>query len=415
MVRPGTRSLKSATACLLLLAVFLVTACANSNQTAGEPLLEARFVPERATDRLAPDAPSEYAYFASSLDVDDDTVVVGAWGESDAGRNTGAVYVFERLDTGWEQRARLTASDASAGARFGHAVAIEGDVLLVGAVYHDEFGHRAGAVYVFGRDGEAWREQTVLHPSDAGPDALFGSSVALSEGTAAIGASGPAARSVYVFGRSGDTWMERAKLVPGAVVEGARFGSSVAIHGGTIVVGAWIDRPEEEVETPASESSAFVFERVDAAWSERAQLTSGGPGTFQRFGVSVAVDGGSIIVGAPGERESAYLFRRTDRGWELEAELVSASASDEHFGTAVSIQRDLIVVGAPGHDGHTGTAYVYRLEADDWRGTTQVIAPDAHLGLQLAGTVAMDRGTIVFGATGDQTAGAATGAAFVYR
>ena len=399
----------------LIVVSFLLGACATSNQPPAVPHVNANFVVEEAIDRLDASTPAPYAHFASSVAVDGEMVAVGAWGEAGAGRDSGAVYVYERTDPGWALEAHLTSPAPAAAARFGHAVALDDGVLLVGALYDPRFGDRAGAVYVFEEQAGTWIEQAVLRPDAPLERGHFGAAVALSENTAVVGASGPGGQTVYVFQRADEGWRQQAQLAPIQPFDSAHFGSSVALHDDVAVVGAWVDPPDEGFEQPGGPSSAFVFERIEGEWVERAQLTAGTPSTWSTFGRSVAVDGDLIVIGAPGEGEAAYAFRRHGPSWELEAAFAPEASSVEHFGVSVAVERDVVVVGAPGHGGRAGTAYVFTRGPAAWQGRSRIVAPDAAEGLQLAGVVAMDHGLIVLGATGDAGAGAASGAAYTYR
>jgi FG-GAP repeat len=79
-------------------------------------------------------------------------------------------------------RQELTAPTAR---RFGNSLALSGTTALIGALYTN---HGAGAVYVLAETGGVWSQEAELTASDAAPDAVFGSSVALSGTTALIGA-----------------------------------------------------------------------------------------------------------------------------------------------------------------------------------------------------------------------------------
>ena len=75
------------------------------------------------------------------------------------GHSAGAVYVYARSGTSWSQQAKLTASDAAAGDRFGTSVAISGTTIVVGAALNDDAGFHSGSAYVFTWDGSSWVEQ----------------------------------------------------------------------------------------------------------------------------------------------------------------------------------------------------------------------------------------------------------------
>ncbi len=152
--------------------------------------------------------------FGKSVAVSGDTVVVGAQVESsnatgvngNQGDNSvpssGAAYVFVR-DTGgvWSQQAYLKASNTAFRDFFGHAVAVSGDKVVVGAMFEDSSAvgvngdqadnsaGRSGSAYVFVRDsGDVWSQQTYLKASNTGAGDQFGQAVALSGDTVVVGA-----------------------------------------------------------------------------------------------------------------------------------------------------------------------------------------------------------------------------------
>ncbi len=90
-----------------------------------------------------------------SVALSGDTVIVGAYLDSDGGPDAGAAYVFQRDQGGvdnWGEVKKLTASDAQATDWFGISVAVSGDTAVVGACCEDAGGSDAGAAYVFERE-----------------------------------------------------------------------------------------------------------------------------------------------------------------------------------------------------------------------------------------------------------------------
>ncbi len=191
----------------------------------------------------APDgAPSDI--FGISVAASGDTAVVGAWSDDTlAGLNAGSAYVFVRFGTDWIEQAHLTAPHGASEDRFGAAVAVSGDTAVVGAYQHDTpAGLDAGSAYVFVRSGAVWTYQASLNASDGAAFDNFGGSVAVSDGTALVGAPlddpgvGFDAGSAYVFGRSGTSWIEQAKLTAPDANSYDYFGDSVAVDEDTAVV-----------------------------------------------------------------------------------------------------------------------------------------------------------------------------------
>lgn len=123
------------------------------------------------------------AGFGFALDLDGDFAVVG----SEAETGTGAAYVYKRTGSEWQPTAVLKANDGAEGDRFGTAVAISGNVIVVGAKGHDGDGSEDGAAYVFSRSGDDWVQQTKLASPSAVADARFGTAVAIDGARLVVG------------------------------------------------------------------------------------------------------------------------------------------------------------------------------------------------------------------------------------
>ena len=221
------------------------------------------------------------------------------------------------------EQTHLTAPDAAAGDQFGWDVAISGDTLIVGAPFDDDAGDDAGSAYVFTRDeGGGWSQVAKLTAPDAAAGDWFGWSVALSGDTLIVGApfdddAGADAGSAYLFARDqggAGAWGQVAKLTPAAAAAGHGFGFSVALSGDTLIVGAPLDDDAED-----RPGSAYLFARDRGgagAWGQVAQLTAADAARRDRFGLSVALSGDTVVVGTAGgdgaglNSGSIYLFDR---------------------------------------------------------------------------------------------------------
>jgi prepilin-type N-terminal cleavage/methylation domain-containing protein len=156
--------------------------------------------------------------------------------------------------------AKILASDGVAGDFFGDSVAISGDTAVIGARGDDDAGSASGSAYIFTRSGSSWTQQAKLTASDAAASDNFGWSVAVAGDTAVIAAprddsSGIDSGSAYIFTRSGSTWTEQAELTASDGAADDRFGDSVAIFDGTVVIGAVSDD-----DAGISSGSAYLFE-----------------------------------------------------------------------------------------------------------------------------------------------------------
>jgi hypothetical protein len=337
-------------------------------------------------------APNER--FGVSVALWGDTAVVGAFlADHNGGVDAGSSYVFVRSGPPgskvWTQQAKLTASDAEKSDFFGIAVAVSGDTAVVGSYQDDlEGGVDAGSAYVFVRSGppgsEVWTEQAKLVADDAAQLDLFGFAVAISDNTAVIGSylddnrGGTNAGSAYVYVRSRGVWSQQAKLITVDAADADWIGISVAIDGDTAVVGANLDDYAGQINT----GSASVFVRSGApgseVWTEQAKLTVPDAAIDDQLGLSVAISGGTAVIGALYDDHaggfnagSASVFARSGPSggerWTLQATLTASDAApSDTFGNSVAISDGRALIGAYLDDHEAGTdagsAYIFSLD-----------------------------------------------------
>ncbi len=170
--------------------------------------------------------------------IDGNQVAVGTSGDDDNGDASGAVYAFRRTGEGWEEIERCNAGDAASSDWLGESIAVDGDTMVVSASGDDDGGSSSGAAYVFQRNhatADGWDQVAKLVASDARSDDDFGNSVDISHGTVVVGARRKGIGEVgaaYVFQRNeggADAWGEVVKLVPSDGEYYDHFGTAVAI------------------------------------------------------------------------------------------------------------------------------------------------------------------------------------------
>ena len=274
------------------------------------------------------------------------------------------------------QEAKLLASDAAAGDRFGNAVALEGDTALVGAFANSDNGQFTGSAYVFVRAGNLWTEQAKLLPAEAEESDNFGWSVALQGDRALIGAWGDdnaasVAGAVYEFTREDGVWSETAKLVASDGSFFAQF-SAVDFDGQAAVIGA---RGDDE--TASNAGAAYIFKRMGGTWSEQVKLLASDGESGDRFGSRVAIDGNTVLIAAQdlstNDKGAAYVFVESNGVWSEQAKLLpSASSSIDNFGHSVALEGDTAVVGSPDGSG-SGDVYVFTRSNGVWSETAGLV------------------------------------------
>lgn len=324
---------------------------------------------------------SENAQFGLAVALSGDLAIVGAPGDSDVALAGGSAYIYRFDGTAWAQEQKLT-TDVTTLEQFGYSVAISGNTAVIGMPYDGDNGAASGSVFVYRFEGGNWVEEQQLTASDAAAGDLFGWAVAIADdviiATAGTNDGSDAAEgAAYVFRREGATWAEEQKLEPSDIASdnGDYYGWSVAASGNVIVVGAL----GEKVEGFGS-GSAYVYRYDGGAWVEEQRLAAGEVGA--RFGTAVAVSGGAIAVGAPNDIDfsnpsligSTYVFRYAGGAWEQEARLTLPLESFPFSGGAVALSDDLLVTA--GGILPFERAFVFRREGGAWSPLQELAASD---------------------------------------
>ena len=186
--------------------------------------------------------------FGQSVALSAGTLAVSAHSDTVTQPGQGSAYVFERAAGGggaWGLTQKVVPLDPIPGHQFGYLLDLDGDTLIVGAPGDDEVASFSGAAYAFERDAggpDQWGQVSKLIHSAAGPFTFFGTQVELRGdvaifGTILDGIGGAA----YLFGRhqgGAEPWGEVARVEPDDVEASDQFGHEVTISGTTAVISA---------------------------------------------------------------------------------------------------------------------------------------------------------------------------------
>lgn len=237
--------------------------------------------------------------FGFAVSLSGDVALIGAYGADDLGTNSGAAYVFRFDGAAWVEEYKLLASDGEAYDFFGAAVALSGDAALVGAYLDDDVASSGGAAYVFRFGGSLWTQEQKLWASDGATDDRFGAALAISGDALIVGVKqdddkGANSGSAYIFAFNGATWVEESKLLPSDGLEQDKFGVAVGLSGDVAVVGSYWH--EHSGITDAGAAYLYRFDGSD--WVEDEKLVAPDAWYWDYFGASVAVAGDLAVVGA---------------------------------------------------------------------------------------------------------------------
>jgi hypothetical protein len=365
-----------------------------------------------------------------------------------------------------------TANDAGASIEINGAAAHSGEasdpvaldmganLVTVTVTAEDGVTMRSYSVTIDREDPAKLAQQTYIKASNTGDGDQFGGAVALSgdtlaivanqEDSAATGINGDSfddsaagAGAVYVFRRDEtNTWIEEAYIKASNTGTGDAFGRSIALSGDTLAVGAFhedsaatgIDGDQTDNGT-IDAGAVYVFTRdATGSWVQQPYIKASNTDSTDGFGVSVALAGDTLAVGAHLEDSTAtgidgdqsdnssansgavYVFARDAAGlWTQQAYIKASNTdSDDQFGKSVSLSDDTLAVGAPnerskttGINGDqtnnswsgTGAVYVFTRDATDtWNQQAYIKASNTGNGDLFGESIALSGDTLVAGA-----------------
>jgi hypothetical protein len=381
--------------------------------------------------------------FGTSVAMDGDIAIVGAYTDDGTATDVGSAYIlrFDPLTSTWQQEAKLTASDPNQNDRFGSSVDIldseSGEVAIIGALLDDGSGRDSGAAYIFRHTGAGWVQEQKLLPADGDPFDFFGKSVAItsSNGTevAAISAyldddGGASSGSVYVFRNTG-AWVEDDKLVANDPMNADQFGVSVDIAAANgeeyLIVGAY----QDDSEFVTNIGSAYVFQKNGAKWIQTDKILSPHPVQEDQFGISVGITASANNQTAAVAAWKAdptgitnagevYVYQRAGSEWNFQDDLRASDLQAEaHFGNAISLRGDALLIAAYIDDNPTldaGSAYLFKRVGGGWTQETKFTATAPLTNEQFGFSVGLGSGDqLIIGAWGDDGNGLEAGAVYI--
>ncbi|MCP4758104.1 MAG: hypothetical protein GY876_01405 [Planctomycetes bacterium] len=329
-----------------------------------------------------PDSLGIESMFGNSVALDGNLLAVGAPLETGVAWATGAVYVFRLEDGRWVNEAKLIVDDANWGDMLGVDVDLQGDTIIAGAWFNDAYGSNSGAAYVFTRNTSGiWSEPEKLVPPDPGAEDVFGRTVALGDGFCAVGApldddQGSSSGSIHVFDRGvDDSWVHAAKLVPPVPAEGHQLGLGLAADGLRIVGGSpWAYEGRGDIR---------LWQRFGSNWSSQWHMTmefAGSPDDF--FGFAVSLEGGRMAAGCyrddtyGEDAGSVWVMDQVFDGWAFNRFGPADPQPNAQFGVSVTVSGDHLMVGsryAPVNGVDSGRVDVF--EVPSWNLANTLISP----------------------------------------
>ena len=376
---------------------------------------------------IAPDANHDDWKFGAAVSIHDRVIAIGPARDWDIGVDQGGVQLYKRIGLNWLQSTAFSHPFGDTHSQFGACICLQKNMLLVGAPRDSQVACESGAAFVYEHVDDQWQLGATLLRSPAYDSDQFGAAVACDEHTLVIGApkadqGAQDSGAVEVFERDAQGWRNVATLVSNPPKAGALFGLSVAIDAGKIIVGAPGDRTDGNFS-----GRAFIFSRNASGWTLDTTLSCpvGGRGWF---GNAVAVNQGRVLVGAPrltrpqqtdfDARGAVFEFEHADNGWRCVSTIMPANTlQGDSFGCSLALQKQRAVFGASSDSlaGRlAGAAFAgTRLTSGAWN-VERLAAPDC-AEQQLAGhMVAIFGSSIVVGRLGNPEEDPAPGAVSIF-
>jgi hypothetical protein len=371
-------------------------------------------------------------YFGTSVAMQDDIAVIGASGDDENGFRSGTAYVFEHdSDDKWSQTYKLTASDAEVYDYFGNVVAISDYTILIAADSNPdpkkEIGE--GSVYVFEMqaDGSWLQTQKLIPPAlgEAERAVKFGYALAMNDNLLVVGAprafnDGERSGAAYIFERkeNGLWWYFIQKIFASGGEYNDNFGEAVAVFDDLTLIGA---SGNDDNGTDAG--AVYVFEKTKAGqWIQMQKLAASDAAI--NFGLSLALNSNVAAVGALDDDSvgSVYVFEQDTIGtWNQSAKLTADDCeTDDFFGSSLALADDYLVIGADGDDYYgpfCGSAYLFFHQQDNqsWPQLSKIRPSDGFGNSHFGCSVAISNGYILAGAYGGNGTVDYTGAAYLYH
>ncbi len=375
--------------------------------------------------RLAPSVPFAGTNFGTSAAIGDGQILVGASTGDGLVLETGSVHPFE-FEAGsgsWVEQPFPLLADGAEGDWFGAAVAADGDRVLIGAPHDRVRGQFSGSAVIYERDAlGGWQLQQSFAPVDG--DGLFGEDVDLEGDVAVVGAplGREGAAMVYRYNSVTEEWEFEQRLTnPIIPTTGpiSDYGEELVLQGEWIMVG---DPGAITFTGTFGSVTIFRYDATAGTWALTQTLAP--PGFMDAFGVALAISGDIAVVGSrydsviEGGAAYVYRFNPACDEWQLEQTLQSPDVDTlDRFGSSLAIHDGELIIGSYLSDRvatDAGAVYTFREDGSSWQ-LSQVLTPtEIEAGDGFGYSLSAYQGRLAIGCTGDDDTFAGSGSVYLY-
>ena len=237
----------------------------------------------------------------------------------------GAVYYFEKNDSTWEQKQRISSFNMEHYEFFGLSLAMNDEYLIISAPNEGE--DNFGAVYTYRYENGEWKYESRLSVNTPYLDQKFGTKIILDGDELFISEPGAVAwwntysGSVYVYKREENSWKLKQTIHEKELASSSTFGAGIAKHGDSLFVGA----PRTVTVDPNVLTGAvFMYIKQGEEWVFEKIFYPEDEAAYSMFGEEITVNEDFIAIGAPGyrifgvEKGAVYVYPKTITGVAVE-------------------------------------------------------------------------------------------------
>lgn len=321
------------------------------------------------TQSLIEDTPVSASYLGTSVSSADNFIIAGAPNGND---NKGFVTIYRKNYTQWYRSQSLKPVVLATGDGFGSSVAIHNNTAIIGAPYTDVAGNaNQGKVYIYDFSGSVFTLTAELVAPDGQPEEYFG-------------------RSVSIFGDYA--------VVSGAHTRQASF----------------------PVPPPMPISKAYIFKKTGGVWALHTSINVNSTEVVS-FGSSISIDNDFLAIGASGYQENegkVYFYQLLGGVWSQHSIITRPVFQyNDSFGFSVALKNQKLIIGAP--DGQTnngvGTAFLYHFDGTSWLLNSTIKGSDWFSGDRFGTSVSLNDNVAVIGANGIHVSGYKNGKAYIFK
>ena len=357
--------------------------------------------------------------FGKVVSLSDEWFAIGANRDDDNGANSGSVYIYKYENNTIVSEQKLIAFDGNNNDYFGKSLSMYNDYLVVTSLYDDVNGEKSGSAYIFNLIDDVWVLHSKLVPLDGSPFDRFGYAVDIYKNIIVVSAIydddlGEDTGSVYVYRLENDIWGFETKLYSEHASEGDFFGICISVAEDVIGVSAIYD---ENI------GSVSIF-RYDQFWTEVQRIIPEDGEEYDLFGSSIDLNDNLLAIGSFHD-DNLYNNSGSIYVYELDLDelynpLLKISPFDEsmndNFGQSVSIYENYVAVGSNNDDNgiNSGSVYIYEIYSDVLLDEIKYTPEDISDFDEFSGSVSLSGNNLLVGAQYDDDLGESSGSAYLF-